>query len=143
HPDATCHVLSKRAATHFILNSLVLTASNPTDEPILLSAEGSPVLLLEVAQQLAALNGLQLDADLPLRFTQYHSQGSTPVWADTPVDDRHPLAQSSSTSLALATDGPLTEAPEVAAAINYLLNMCEQDLEHNTWVQHTHTVLSP
>ena len=100
-------------------------------------------MLLEIAQKLAACNGLQLDADLPLRFAQYDSQGSTPIWADAPVDNRHLLAQSTSTSLALAPDHALTDAPEVAAAINYLLNMREQDLEHNTWAQHTHTVLSP
>jgi FlaA1/EpsC-like NDP-sugar epimerase/lipopolysaccharide/colanic/teichoic acid biosynthesis glycosyltransferase len=143
HPDATCHVLSKQAAAHFILNSLVLTASNPSDEPILLSAEGSPVLLLEIAQKLAAHNGLQLDADLPLRFARYDSQGSTPVWADALMDDRHILAQPTSTSLAMGPDHALTDTPEVAAAINYLLNMREQDLEHNTWAQHTHAVLSP
>ena len=143
HPDATCHVLSKQAAAHFILNSLIPTASDPTDAPILLSAEGSPVLLLEIAQKLAALNGLQLDVDLPLRFTQYDAQGSIPIWADTLVENQHALAQTASTSLALPPNDPLTDSPEVTAAINYLLNMREQDLEHDTWAQHTHTVLGP
>ena len=101
-PESTCEVLSKEAAAHLILNSLVLAHSAPVKEAVFVSAEGSSVLLLEMAQKLAAINGLQLDTDLPLRFTQLDTKGAAPIWATKPVSNQDDLSPKSTANSALA-----------------------------------------
>jgi hypothetical protein len=132
--------LSKHAAAHFILQTLALAETDYAGKGIFVCNNPASIPLMEVASKLAMLNGLQLETDLPVRILKHttHNGGSM---THTPPGDGKELVATAHARISLLRENPLPDSPEVVAAIDYLLNLQEQDLEHAVWEKPTRMLL--
>ena len=140
HREAKRYFLSKHAAANFILETLVQADTLSLAEGIFVCNHGAPVSLLEIADKLAILKGLQLGTDIPVRFLDNTPQDnglSTPISSS----DHHLLISTSNTSIGLLRENLLPYSHETAKVIENLLSIQEQDLDHTCWEQHTRTLL--
>jgi FlaA1/EpsC-like NDP-sugar epimerase/lipopolysaccharide/colanic/teichoic acid biosynthesis glycosyltransferase len=140
HPDAKRRFLSSYAAVRFILQSLALAEILPDKDSIFVCDNGAPVSLMEIATRLAMLNGLQLEADLPVKFLNGNPQDNDTVSQMFPNENEKPVATTHA-HISLLHQKPLPRSSEVDAAIHYLFNLQEHDLENAVWEKHTHTLL--
>jgi FlaA1/EpsC-like NDP-sugar epimerase len=139
-PDAKRRFLSRRAAVCFILQSLVLAEATPAKDGIFVCNNGAPISLLEIARKLAMLSGMQLESDLPVKFLNGNPRDGGPVF-QVFSNDHEKLTTTAHAHIGLLREKSLPASPELDAAIHYLLNLQEHDLEHTAWDKHTHTLL--
>jgi FlaA1/EpsC-like NDP-sugar epimerase/lipopolysaccharide/colanic/teichoic acid biosynthesis glycosyltransferase len=141
HPDVKYHFLSKQAAAHFILQALVLTEMNPPEEGIFICNQEATVSLQEVADQLAMHHGVELGADLPVRFLNGHRHNdvSTSIPVPPRVDQR--LVPTAHAGIHRLLDFPVSDSAEFPAAINRLINLQEHDFEQTAWEKSTRILL--
>ena len=140
HQEAKRYFLSKHAAANFVLETLVQADTLSLADGIFVCNHGAPVSLLEIADKLAILKGLQLGTDIPVRFLDNTPQDnglSTPLSSS----DHHLLISTSNTSIGLLRENLLPYSHETARVIEDLLSIQEQDLDHKCWEQHTRTLL--
>ena len=95
---------------------------------------------MEVASKLAMLNGLQLETDL---LVKYFDRGAPDGASTTEVPSGHgkEIVATTHTHISLLRQDPLPDSPEVDAAVHYLLNLQEHDLEHAVWEEPTRRLL--
>jgi FlaA1/EpsC-like NDP-sugar epimerase len=140
YPDGKRRFLSRHAAVCFILQSLALAATTPDEDGIFVCNSGAPVSLMEIARKLAMLSGVRLEADLPVKFLNANPRDDGSVF-QVFSHNHEKLTTTAHAHIGLLHEKPLPASPEVDAAIHYLLNLQERDLEHTTWEQHTRTLL--
>jgi FlaA1/EpsC-like NDP-sugar epimerase len=139
-PDAKRRFLSRRAAVCFILQSLVLAEATPAKDGIFVCNDGAPISLMEIARKLAMLSGVQLESDVPVKFLNGNPRDGGPVFQMF-SNDHEKLMTTAHAHIGLLHEKSLPDSPELDAAIHYLLNLQEHDLEHAAWEKHTHTLL--
>src|SRR5262249_21321388 len=130
----------KHTATNFILETLAQVETLSLTEGIFVCNHRAPVSLLEIADKLALLTGLQLETDIPIRFLESTPQDnglSTPRSSS----DHHMLISTSNTSIGLLRENLLPYSHETAEVIEDLLSLQELDLNHQCWEQRTRTLL--
>jgi hypothetical protein len=133
-------LLSKRAAAHFILDALGLTASLVPQEGIFICPQASEVSLLEVAQRLAMLHGYRLGTDIPLYFLEEPSAAS-PSDEGLASGAYIGCVPTSNPSISLLQESPFTSSPAITTAVQELLNIQESDLTYDGWERPTRTLL--
>ena len=134
YPDAKRHVLSGDAAVRFILQSLVLAGSLPTEQGIFVYNHSASVSLMDLASKLAKLRGVQLEYDHPVRYlngTPVHDQVS-----HLSPDDQGKIVTTAHTHIGLLRHTSLPDSPEVKEAFRYLFSLQEHDLEHAELEKH-------
>jgi FlaA1/EpsC-like NDP-sugar epimerase/lipopolysaccharide/colanic/teichoic acid biosynthesis glycosyltransferase len=141
-PNAKGHFLSKRAAAHFILQTLVLANSDLPGEGIFVCEKGEPITLMEVVSKLRALNGRRLASpDLQIKFLN----GNTPDDDLVAVAGSHPVPEIllpvGHTHIRLLHDAQLPNSPEVSMAIHHIFDLQEQDLGQTAWKEYTRNLL--
>lgn len=141
HPNATCHFLSKRAATHFILETLVLANAGLPVEGIFVCDYGEPIPLMEIVSKLTTLNGWQRESDLPIKFLNRHTQTDDNPAVRISPNASEQLLPIGHTHIRLLRDALLPNSPEVSTAIHHILHLQEHDLGRAAWEEHTHNLL--
>jgi FlaA1/EpsC-like NDP-sugar epimerase len=139
HPDAKRRFLSSYAAVRFILQSLALAEILPDKEGIFVCNNGAPISLMEIATRLAMLNGVRLEADLPVKFLNGNPQDNDTVSQIFPTENEKPVT-TIHTHIDFLHQKRLPNSPEVDAALHYLFNLQEHDMENTVWEKHTHTL---
>jgi FlaA1/EpsC-like NDP-sugar epimerase len=124
----------------FILQSLALAETTPAKDSIFVCNNGAPVSLMEIARKLAMLRGVQLESDLPIKFLNGNPRDGGPVFQIF-SNDYEKLMTTAHPHISLLREPSLPDSPELDAAIHYLFNLQEHDLEHAAWEKHTHTLL--
>jgi FlaA1/EpsC-like NDP-sugar epimerase/lipopolysaccharide/colanic/teichoic acid biosynthesis glycosyltransferase len=140
HFGARHQFLSKHAAAHLILQALALVESNSSEKGIFVCNNGPPISLMEVASKLAMLNGLQLETDFLVKYLDHGAPDDTPT-TEVPSGHSKEIVATSHAHIGLLRQDPLPDSPEVDAAIHYLLNLQEHDLEHAVWEESTRRLL--
>ena len=140
HRHATHALLSKRAAAHFTLDALGLTASLAPREGIFVCQQASAVSLLEVAQRLAMLHGYRLGTDIPLYFLEESSAASSSAEAYAlGISPR--CVPTSNPSISLLQELPFMSSQALTTAVQELLHMQESDLAYDGWERPTRILL--
>jgi FlaA1/EpsC-like NDP-sugar epimerase len=140
NPDAKRHFISSHAAVRFILQSLALVGIFPDREGIFVCKNGAPVSLMEIASRLAMLSSVQLETDLPVKFLNGNAPDSDMESQIFSSDSKKPMTTTQA-HIGFLHQQILPNSPEVDAAIHYLFNLQEHDLEKAAWEKHIHTLL--
>ncbi len=140
HRDAKRYFLSKHAAGNFILETLVQADTLSLAEGIFVCNHGEPISLLDLADKLALLQGVQLGTDIPLRFLESTPQDNGCSTQRAPSN--HQIRVSTpNTSIGLLRENLLPYSYETAKVIADLLSIQEPELAYTCWEQHTRTLL--
>ena len=139
HRDATCTLLSKRAAVHFILDALGLAESLAHKGGIFVCPQASAVSVLDLARQLAMLHGYQLGTDMPLSFLHESPTASLLEKGEEPYA-RMRLLPTSNPSISLLQEPP-SASLAITEAVQALLSLQEGDLAYDGWERPTRTLL--
>jgi hypothetical protein len=140
HREAQCTFLSKHAAAHFILGTLVQVETLLPAEGIFVCQHSTTLLLLDIVQRLAMLKGLQVGRDISVKFLANHSQHG-PMTSPPPALRQGSLVTTANASISLLKEQPLSASPEAMAAVQALLDIQEHDLENDRWEHPTRTLL--
>jgi FlaA1/EpsC-like NDP-sugar epimerase len=140
NPDAKRHFISSHAAVRFILQSLALVGIFPDREGIFVCKNGAPVSLMEIASRLAMLSSVQLETDLPVKFLNGNAPDNDMESQIFSSDSKKPMTTTQA-HIGFLHQQILPNSPEVDAAIHYLFNLQEHDLEKAAWEKHIHTLL--
>jgi hypothetical protein len=140
-PNAKRHFLSKRAAVHFILQTLVLANSKLPGEGIFVCDQGEPIPLMEVISKLTALNGRQLAADFQIKFLNGTAAEDDPTALPTSCREPEVLLPLEHTHIRLLHDAQLPDSPEVSTVIHRIFHLQEQDLRRSVWEEYTYALL--
>lgn len=140
HRGAKRSFLSKHAAANFILETLAQVDTLSLTEGIFICNHGTPVALLDIADKLAILQGLQLGTDIPVRFldSTHEDEQYSPQIASS---DQPMLVSTPNMSIGLLKENLLPSSRETAKVIEDLLSIQESELAHTCWEQHTRTLL--
>ena len=141
HPDAKRHFLSRHTAARFILQSLALAETTPAADGIFICNNGVPVSLMDMASKLAMLSGIQLESEIPVKFLSSSTPDNDSVCHMFP-NDHEKLRTTAHEHIGLLHNTSFQNSPEVDAAIQYLFNLQEHDLEHTAWEKHLHILLA-
>jgi FlaA1/EpsC-like NDP-sugar epimerase len=140
-PNAKRHFLSKRAAVHFILQTLVLANSDLPVEGIFVCEKGEPIPLMEVVNKLRALNGRECTTDLQIKFLNGKAQDDDLAALHGSPQEPEILLPVGHTHIRLLHDAQLPNSPEVNTAIHHIFDLQEQDLGCRTWKEYTYNLL--
>jgi FlaA1/EpsC-like NDP-sugar epimerase/lipopolysaccharide/colanic/teichoic acid biosynthesis glycosyltransferase len=140
-PDAKRHFLSKRAAVHFILQTLVLANSDLPVEGIFVCEKGEPIPLMEVVNKLRALNGREYAMDLQIKFLNGNAPDDDLVALRGAPQEPEILLPIGHAHIRLLHDAKLPNSPEVNTAIHHIFDLQEQDLGCLTWKEYTYNLL--
>jgi len=140
HQEAKRCFLSKHAAADFILETLAQADTLSLADGIFICNHGAPISLLEIADKLAILRGLQLGNDIPIRFLDSTSQNNG-LSTQISSAEQHVLVSTANTGIGLLRENLLPYSHETTKVIEDLLSMQEQDLSHKCWEDHTRTLL--
>lgn len=140
HREAQCTFLSKHAAAHFILGTLLQVERLLPAEGIFVCQHSTTLCLLDIVQRLAMLKGLQVGRDISVKFFDIPSHYKPPSPL-TPLSHHPSLVHTANESIRLLKDQPLSSSPETIATVQALLDIQKQDLENDAWEHHVRTLL--
>jgi FlaA1/EpsC-like NDP-sugar epimerase len=140
HRAAQCTFLSKHAAAHFILGTLLQVERLLPAEGIFVCPHSTTLLQLDIVQRLAMLKGLQVGRDISVRFHDQNSHHG-PVPSPPPALRQGTLVTTTNAGISLLQEPPLLASPKSTAAVQALLDMQEHDVDHSRWEPPTRTLL--
>jgi FlaA1/EpsC-like NDP-sugar epimerase len=140
HREAQCTFLSKHAAAHFILGTLLQVERLLPAEGIFVCQHSTTLFLLDIVQRLAMLKGLQVGRDIAVKFLDQNSH-HRPMPPPQPALRQDRLVTTATAGISLLQEQPLLTSPESTAAVQALLDMQEHDLDNSRWEPPTRTLL--
>ena len=140
-PDAKRHFLSKHAAVHFILQTLVLANADLPAEGIFVCEKGEPIPLIDVVSKLRTFNGRQPTTDLQIKFLNGNAQDDDLVALGGSPQEPEILLPVGHKHILLLHDAQLPNSPEVNTAIHHIFDLQEQDLGCPIWKEYTYNLL--
>jgi len=140
HREAHCTFLSKKAAVHFILGTLVQVDTLFPEGGIFVCQHATTLPLLDIVQKLAKRKGLQVGTDISIRFLD-HSTHNKPAAPPQCTLRQGTLVATAQAGISLLQEQPLPASSDARAAVQLLLDMQEHDLKNDGWQRLTHTML--
>ncbi|RMF90002.1 MAG: hypothetical protein D6736_07475 [Nitrospinota bacterium] len=133
--------LSKQGAVRFLLGSLALADTLPSEQAgIFVCTRSKALSLAEIAGRLATLYGLQLEEEIPVEYLPPLEGESSP---GTPrsTGEEPPLGSTQNPGIGIMREEPPAEMQEVSRNIQPLFTRPVQDFFNVNWYDHTQHLL--
>jgi FlaA1/EpsC-like NDP-sugar epimerase len=132
---AKCTFLTKQDAVLLILDTLAQTATGAIEKGIFVCTPGLATPLFEIAHTLAVLEGVQLGTDIPVQFLDEALPDG-----DASLEGHGRLEATSNKHISLLHPPLVPNTPLVTGALQALLHIEGQPLQHSAWEQFTRTL---